>query len=79
LVAGAQINKVPKVNPNVVPRLGFVYQVSPNLGVKLMHAQAYRAAFGSQHPIKERARNNFPFLIPSSLHLQTIFNHKSSE
>ncbi|MBT7408660.1 MAG: hypothetical protein HN826_03055 [Methylococcales bacterium] len=28
---------------------------------------------------KERARNNFPFLIPSSLHFQMIFNHKSSE
>lgn len=45
-VLGAQVNKIPDVSANTVPRIGFVYQVDKSSGFKLMHGQAFRAAYG---------------------------------
>jgi len=46
LVAGAQLNKAEGLDADTVPRLGAIYQFSDNTGVKLMYAEAFRAAFG---------------------------------
>ena len=45
-VIGAQINKVPDVSSNTVPRLGFIYKLGDKSGIKLNHGQAFRAAYG---------------------------------
>lgn len=45
-VLGAQTNKIPDVSSNTVPRAGFIYQLNNTSGIKLMHGQAFRAAFG---------------------------------
>ncbi|MFC3031726.1 TonB-dependent receptor plug domain-containing protein [Pseudoalteromonas fenneropenaei] len=46
LVAGLQWNKADNLSSDMVSRLGVTYQLTDKVGVKLMHAQAYRAAFG---------------------------------
>jgi len=46
LIAGLQWNKADQLDAKVVSRLGATYQLTQNIGVKLMRAQAYRAAFG---------------------------------
>lgn len=46
LLAGLQWNKAENLSADVVSRLGATYQLSEHSGAKLMHAQAYRAAFG---------------------------------
>jgi len=43
---GAQINKIPKVNANTVPRLGLIYQFSSQSGFKANIGQAFRAGYG---------------------------------
>ncbi len=45
-ILGAQVNKIPQVSANTVPRMGFIYQLDKTSGVKLMHGQAFRAAYG---------------------------------
>lgn len=45
-VIGAQINKVPDVTSNTVPRLGFIYKLGDKSGIKVNHGQAFRAAYG---------------------------------
>lgn len=47
-VVGAQINKVPQISANTVPRVGFVYQLDDASGFKLMHGKAFRAAYGAE-------------------------------
>jgi len=43
---GAQINKIPDVSANLVPRIGVVYQINENSGIKVNYGQAFRAAYG---------------------------------
>lgn len=45
-IIGAQINKVPNVSANTVPRLGFIYKLDDNSGIKMSYGQAFRAAYG---------------------------------
>lgn len=45
-VIGAQVNKVPDVSANTVPRLGFIYQLDKHSGIKVNYGQAFRAAYG---------------------------------
>ena len=44
--SGLQWNKAEDLSPKTVFRMGLNYQMSDKSGVKVMHAQAYRAAFG---------------------------------
>lgn len=46
LIAGLQINKIEAVDLNIVPRLGFIYNISGKLGTKILYGQAFRAAYG---------------------------------
>jgi outer membrane receptor for ferrienterochelin and colicins len=45
-VIGAQLNKAKHLTLDVVPRIGAIYRWSERMGIKLMYAEAYRAAFG---------------------------------
>lgn len=45
-VVGAQVNKIPEVTANTVPRLSAIYQMSNKSGFKLNYGQAFRAAYG---------------------------------
>ena len=42
-VAGAQLNKIQDVEPNLVPRLGLIWHPTRNLTFKAIYAQAFRA------------------------------------
>lgn len=46
LFAGAQLNKAENVDADIVPRLGAIYSFNQKAGLKLMYAEAFRAAFG---------------------------------
>ena len=52
LVAGAQMNKVPDISPDLVPRAAVVYSVSDFWGVKGMVSSAFRAPIGLQKDVK---------------------------
>ena len=43
---GAQVNKVPDVKANTVPRLGLIYKLSDGAGLKANYGEAFRAAYG---------------------------------
>jgi outer membrane receptor for ferrienterochelin and colicins len=43
---GAQVNKVPDVKANTVPRLGLTYKLSERAGLKINYGEAFRAAYG---------------------------------
>lgn len=44
LIAGGQAVKPVGIAWEVVPRLGMVYQFSPNLGIKMLYSQAFRTS-----------------------------------
>ena len=46
LIAGTQLNKAENVKSDLVPRFGMIYKFSPKMGLKIMYAEAFRAAFG---------------------------------
>ncbi|MEY3218769.1 MAG: hypothetical protein RIT27_126 [Pseudomonadota bacterium] len=50
---GGQAIKPTDVNWNFVPRLGMVYQITPEIGTKLLYSKAFRAAF----QIEKRVNN----------------------
>jgi outer membrane receptor protein involved in Fe transport len=43
IVAGAQANKIPNVDWDIVPRLGVIAKFTPELGIKLLGGQAFRS------------------------------------
>jgi len=43
---GAQVNKIPEVDANTAPRIGFNYQLTKQSGFKFNYGQAFRAAYG---------------------------------
>ncbi len=43
---GAQVNKIPDVAANTVPRIGLNYQFDQASGIKVGYGQAFRAAYG---------------------------------
>ena len=87
LVVGALMNKADNIESDIVPRAGAIYQFSPNTGIKLMYAEAFRTAFGVEtgfnlilrnpdNSIRGGLRGN-PSLKPESIKttdLQLYFN-----
>jgi len=46
LIAGAQLNKAENTPSDIVPRIAAIYQFNKKMGLKLLYAEAFRAAFG---------------------------------
>lgn len=46
LILGAQLNKAKSTSSDVVPRIAAIYKFNEKMGVKLLYAEAFRAAFG---------------------------------
>jgi len=44
LIAGGQVNKIPGLKTDFVPRLGSILSFNEHLGMKLLYGQAFRAA-----------------------------------
>ncbi|SFC48079.1 Outer membrane receptor proteins, mostly Fe transport [Flexibacter flexilis DSM 6793] len=52
LVAGGQVNKVPKIKADFVPRLGAIYNFSDEIGTKILYGEAFRVGSSSERFIK---------------------------
>lgn len=52
LVAGAQLNKVPHIDADVVPRLGAIYNFNEEVGAKLLYGEAFRVGSSSERFVK---------------------------
>jgi outer membrane receptor for ferrienterochelin and colicins len=52
-VAGGQLNKVPNLNVNLVPRLGAILSMDSGFGSKLLFGQGYRTATGTENYVDE--------------------------
>ena len=46
VVMGVQINKIKGLNTNSVPRFGFIHEFNQHWALKILHGEAYRAAYG---------------------------------
>ena len=57
LILGGQLNKVPNLDPNLVPRLGSVFRITNDLWVKALYSEAFRA------PLPGETIVSFPNLI----------------
>ncbi len=52
LVAGAQLNKVPNLNLDIVPRLGAIATISEELSAKVLFGQAFRSGSAGERFLK---------------------------
>jgi hypothetical protein len=64
LVLGGQAIKAELVDLKWVPRLGLVYQFSPNTGMKALYGQAYRSAFQVETVINAPTIKGNPAVAP---------------
>lgn len=79
LVLGGQVIKAEQVDSKWVPRLGVVYQFSPNTGMKALYGQAYRSAFQLETTVNAANIKGNPSLAPetvATLDLQLFHNTK---
>lgn len=57
LTAGLQHNRASLQHDKTVPRYGLIYRHDEHTGLKLMHAEAYRAAYGTETRFSTVIRN----------------------
>lgn len=67
LILGGQAIKVEQVNLKSVPRLGVIYQFSPNTGLKALYGQAYRSAFQVETASDTPLLKGNPALAPETV------------
>jgi len=79
LVLGGQVIKAEQVDSKWVPRLGVVYQISSQTGMKALYGQAYRSAFQVETAVNATTLKGNPALAPetvATLDLQLFHNTK---
>lgn len=66
-VAGAQVNKIPNVDLNFVPRISAVAKWQNGPGAKLMYGQAFRAAYPGETDLVLTTVVGDPNLVPETI------------
>jgi len=82
LIGGAQYNKIQDLDGNVSPRLGLIYDFTPEFGAKALYSTAFRKGYpnetGFNHPIFRGNSALQPELI-NTLEAQLFYQGKTAQ
>lgn len=82
LIGGLQYNKLQDIKGNVSPRLGLIYDFTPELGAKLLYSTAFRKGYpnetGFNHPIFRGNASLQPETI-GTLEAQVFYQTKTAQ
>ncbi|MBN2008702.1 TonB-dependent receptor [candidate division KSB1 bacterium] len=82
LIAGAQMNKPEKKDWDLVPRLGAIYNLTNEIGVKTLYAKAFRSPWPVEQLLVNPAVVGNPDLDPEkigTLDIQLFYTSKKAE
>jgi len=70
LIGGAQYNKLEGIEGNLSPRLGLIWDITPELGAKVLYSTAFRKGYphetGFNHPVFRGNRDLKPELVTTT-------------
>jgi len=82
VIGGAQYNKIQDLDGNISPRLGLIYDFTPEFGAKLLNSSAFRKGYpnetGFNHPIFRGNSTLQPELI-NTLEAQLFYQGRTAQ
>jgi outer membrane receptor for ferrienterochelin and colicin len=82
LIAGAQLNKLENQSADIVPRLGAIFNITDQFGLKALYSSAYRSPWPVEQLLVNPAVIGNPNLTPEkigTLDIQLFYSGKGSE